>query len=79
MAEFGRLDILVNNAAEQQPQDCITQISPEQLEQTFRTNIFSFFYMTQAALPAGRVDAQGRRLCEVCPAHEPTFAVRLVA
>jgi NAD(P)-dependent dehydrogenase (short-subunit alcohol dehydrogenase family) len=51
MAEFGHLDILVNNAAEQHPQDCITKISPEQLEQTFRTNIFSFFYMTQAALP----------------------------
>lgn len=48
---FGHLDILVNNAAEQHPQDCITKISPEQLERTFRTNIFSFFYMTQAALP----------------------------
>jgi NAD(P)-dependent dehydrogenase (short-subunit alcohol dehydrogenase family) len=51
VAEFGRLDILVNNAAEQHPQDCITKISPEQLERTFRTNIFSYFYMTQAALP----------------------------
>ncbi len=49
--EFGHLDILVNNAAEQHPQDSITEISPEQLERTFRTNIFSFFYMTQAALP----------------------------
>jgi NAD(P)-dependent dehydrogenase (short-subunit alcohol dehydrogenase family) len=51
LAEFGHLDILVNNAAEQHPQDCITNISPEQLERTFRTNIFSFFFMTQAALP----------------------------
>ena len=49
--EYGRLDVLVNNAAEQHPQDSITKISPEQLERTFRTNIFSFFYMTQAALP----------------------------
>jgi NAD(P)-dependent dehydrogenase (short-subunit alcohol dehydrogenase family) len=49
--EYGQLDILVNNAAEQHPQECITKISPEQLERTFRTNIFSFFYMTQAALP----------------------------
>jgi NAD(P)-dependent dehydrogenase (short-subunit alcohol dehydrogenase family) len=49
--ELGRLDILVNNAAEQHPQDSIEKISPEQLERTFRTNIFSFFYMTQAALP----------------------------
>ena len=51
LAEFGHLDILINNAAEQHPQDCITKISPAQLERTFRTNIFSFFYMTQASLP----------------------------
>ena len=51
LREFGHVDILVNNAAEQHPQDCITKISSEQLERTFRTNIFSFFYMTQAALP----------------------------
>ncbi|HWP46705.1 MAG TPA: SDR family oxidoreductase [Candidatus Limnocylindrales bacterium] len=48
--EFGKLDILVNNAAEQHPQDSIENISSDQLERTFRTNIFSFFYMTQAAL-----------------------------
>lgn len=48
---FGRLDILVNNAAEQHPQDSIEKISREQLERTFRTNIFSMFYLTQAALP----------------------------
>ena len=51
LREFGRLNILVNNAAEQHPQESITDISPDQLERTFRTNIFSFFYMTQAALP----------------------------
>jgi NAD(P)-dependent dehydrogenase (short-subunit alcohol dehydrogenase family) len=51
LREFGHLDILVNNAAEQHPQEDITAISSEQLERTFRTNIFSFFYMTQAALP----------------------------
>lgn len=51
LKEFGHLDILVNNAAEQHPQESITKISPDQLERTFRTNIFSFFYMTQAALP----------------------------
>ncbi|GIV97880.1 MAG: NAD(P)-dependent oxidoreductase [Herpetosiphonaceae bacterium] len=48
--EFGRLDILVNNAAEQHVQDSIENISAEQLERTFKTNIFSFFYMTKAAL-----------------------------
>jgi NAD(P)-dependent dehydrogenase (short-subunit alcohol dehydrogenase family) len=49
--DFGRLDILVNNAAEQHPQKSILDISAEQLEKTFRTNIFSFFYMTKFALP----------------------------
>jgi NAD(P)-dependent dehydrogenase (short-subunit alcohol dehydrogenase family) len=47
---LGRLDILVNNAAEQQPQDNMENISAEQLERTFRTNIFSAFYITKAAL-----------------------------
>jgi NAD(P)-dependent dehydrogenase (short-subunit alcohol dehydrogenase family) len=50
IASFGRLDVLVNNAAEQHPQKDIRRISPEQLERTFRTNIFSFFYLVQAAL-----------------------------
>ncbi len=49
--EFGRLDILVNNAAEQHPQDALEKISAKQLERTFRTNIFSFFHLTKAALP----------------------------
>ncbi|MEA2530641.1 MAG: hypothetical protein QOG89_2285 [Thermomicrobiales bacterium] len=48
--ELGRLDILVNNAAEQHPQDSIEKISAEQLERTFRTNIFSMFFLTKAAL-----------------------------
>lgn len=48
---FGKLDILVNNAAEQHPQDRIEDITKEQLEKTFRTNIFSFFYLTKAAMP----------------------------
>ncbi|MFT4414895.1 SDR family oxidoreductase [Fredinandcohnia humi] len=48
---FGSLDILVNNAAEQHPQKSISNITSEQLERTFRTNIFSYFYLTKAALP----------------------------
>lgn len=48
--EWKRLDILVNNAAIQFPQKSIEAISSKQLEQTFRTNIFSFFYMVKAAL-----------------------------
>lgn len=50
VAEFGRLDVLVNNAAFQQHQDSIEDISDEQLERTFRTNIFAYFYMARAAL-----------------------------
>lgn len=48
--ELGRLDILVNNAAEQHPCESIEKITAEQLEKTFRTNIFSFFFLTKAAL-----------------------------
>lgn len=48
---FGKLDILVNNAAEQHPVENIEEISAEQLERTFRTNIFSMFYLTKAAMP----------------------------
>lgn len=48
---FGRLDILVNNAAEQHPQQDIGAITAEQLEQTFRSNVFSMFFMVKAALP----------------------------
>jgi NAD(P)-dependent dehydrogenase (short-subunit alcohol dehydrogenase family) len=48
--ELGRLDILVNNAAEQHPQERIEDISCEQLERTFRTNIFAQFYLTKAAM-----------------------------
>jgi len=49
--EFGRLDVLVNNAAYQQHQKSIEDISDEQLDKTFRTNIFGYFFMVRAALP----------------------------
>ena len=49
--ELGQLDILVNNAGEQHPQDSIEDISAEQLERTFRTNIFAMFFLTKAAMP----------------------------
>lgn len=48
---FGKLDILVNNHGVQYPQKSILDISEEQLYQTYRTNIFPFFFLTQAALP----------------------------
>jgi len=49
--ELGRLDILVNNAATQSPKKNIEEIDEEQLLRTFRTNIFSMFFMTKAAMP----------------------------
>lgn len=51
IARFGQLDILVNNAAEQHSADRLEDISSEQLERTFRTNIFAMFYLTRAAMP----------------------------
>lgn len=48
---FGNIDILVNNAAEQHRRKKIEEISADQLEKTFRTNIFAYFYLTQAAMP----------------------------
>jgi NAD(P)-dependent dehydrogenase (short-subunit alcohol dehydrogenase family) len=48
---FGRLDIVVNNAGEQHPDKDIRGISDEQLRRTFQTNIFSMFYLVQAAQP----------------------------
>ena len=51
IGEFGQLDVLVNNAAEQHPQESIADITAEQLERTFRTNFYAVFYCTKAALP----------------------------
>ena len=48
--EFGSLNILVNNAAKQFPQDDILAISADQLRETFDTNFFGLFYLTKAAL-----------------------------
>jgi NAD(P)-dependent dehydrogenase (short-subunit alcohol dehydrogenase family) len=50
VSKLGRLDILVNNAGEQHVRQELTDISAEQLERTFRTNIFSMFYLSKAAL-----------------------------
>ncbi|MEG6586561.1 SDR family oxidoreductase [Dendrosporobacter sp. 1207_IL3150] len=49
--EFGKLDILVNNAAVQYTAASLLDITSEQWEKTFRTNIFAYFYLTKAALP----------------------------
>ncbi|NMA97039.1 MAG: SDR family oxidoreductase [Phyllobacteriaceae bacterium] len=49
--QFGKLDVVVNNAAEQHPKEEVTEITPEQLRSTFETNLFGYFYLTQAAMP----------------------------
>lgn len=49
--KWGRLDVLVNNAGEQHPDKEVTEITAEQLQRTFQTNIFSMFYLVQAARP----------------------------
>lgn len=48
--ELGRLDILINNAAEQHPTDSVLKITRKQLQRTFETNIFAMFYLVKAAL-----------------------------
>ena len=49
-AEFGKLDILVNNAAYQHHQKSIEDITDEQFDETFRTNIYGYFYLARAAM-----------------------------
>jgi NAD(P)-dependent dehydrogenase (short-subunit alcohol dehydrogenase family) len=49
--EFGGLDVLVNNAAEQHKREDVQDITEEQMTRTFRTNFFGYVFMTQAALP----------------------------
>lgn len=51
IAEFGKLDVLVNNAGEQHADKEITDITEEQLRRTFQTNIFGMFFLVQAAMP----------------------------
>jgi len=49
--KLGRLDIVINNAAYQMTHESIEDLTPEEFEHTFRTNVFGLFYLTQAALP----------------------------
>ena len=58
LGTFGRIDIVVNNAAEQHPQSDLEDITREQLERTFRTNVFAMFFLTKAALPHLREGAR---------------------
>ena len=51
LTAFGQIDIVVNNAGEQHPDEDITEISEEQLRRTFQTNVFGMFYLVQAVQP----------------------------
>jgi NAD(P)-dependent dehydrogenase (short-subunit alcohol dehydrogenase family) len=51
MGKFGRIDILINNAAYQMTYKDLEEISSEEWDKTFRTNIYSMFYLTKAAVP----------------------------
>jgi NAD(P)-dependent dehydrogenase (short-subunit alcohol dehydrogenase family) len=57
MKQFGKIDIVVNNAAIQFPQEKLAAITPRQLLSTFETNIFAQFYLVQAAEPHLKKDA----------------------
>jgi NAD(P)-dependent dehydrogenase (short-subunit alcohol dehydrogenase family) len=50
-AELGRLDVLVNNAAYQKERSSLEEIPEEQIDRTFRTNVYGYLFMAQAALP----------------------------
>jgi NAD(P)-dependent dehydrogenase (short-subunit alcohol dehydrogenase family) len=54
VARFGRLDSLVNNAAFQNRQEPLERITDEQLERTFGTNIFGYFYTSEEVSKFGR-------------------------
>lgn len=51
VAEWKRIDVVVNNAAEQHPVDEVEQLTAKQIQRTFQTNVFGMFYLTLAALP----------------------------
>ena len=70
--ELGRLDVLVNNAAEQHEDKDVEDISEEQLDRTFRTNLYGYFFMTQAALPHLRTGPPSSTL----PRSPPIAAIR---
>lgn len=59
LKEFGKIDILVNNAAEQHPQKELESITEEQLHDTFATNVYSLFHLTSAVLPHFRERRSG--------------------
>jgi NAD(P)-dependent dehydrogenase (short-subunit alcohol dehydrogenase family) len=70
ISEFGKLDILVNNAAYQMYREGIQSISARELEHTYRTNVFSMFYLCKAALPHMQPGSSIINTCSV-EAYQP--------
>lgn len=70
MSEFGRLDILVNNAAFQRTYAKLEDISEEEFDATYRTNVYGAFFMTQAALPKMKPGGVILNTCSI-EAYEP--------
>jgi NAD(P)-dependent dehydrogenase (short-subunit alcohol dehydrogenase family) len=70
VSEFGKLDILVNNAAYQMYREGLQSISAEELEHTYRTNVFSMFYLCKAALPRMQPGSSIVNTCSV-EAYQP--------
>ena len=51
VARFGRLDILVNNAAHQSVNEALSDVTAAEIDESFRTNVFAMYYLCQAAVP----------------------------
>jgi len=74
VSELGRLDILVNNAAYQMSHESIQEFTSEEIEHTFRTNIFSMFYLCKAALPQMQPGSSIINTCSV-QAYKPSSSL----
>jgi hypothetical protein len=74
VSELGRLDILVNNAAYQMSHESIQELTAEEIEHTFRTNIFAMFYLCKAALPQMQPGASIINTCSV-QAYQPSSSL----
>lgn len=74
--EFGKLDVLVNNAAFQMQRDSIEEVAEEELDRTFRTNVYGTFFLTQAALPKMK---GGSSIINTCSIEAYTPAQGLLA
>ena len=70
VSEFGKVDVLVNNAAYQMARNGVTEIPSEEFERTFRTNVFAMFYLCKAAIPHMRPGSSIINTCSI-EAYQP--------